>query len=379
MYLLNEQLQSLYRDAVSYGKNYLAPSAERWEEERIFPAQEFERMARSGYLGLNVPRHHGGRGLSFLESALIYQGLSRSNLPFTLAVECHNNMSYELSIFDTSPEVKSLVPRLMEGRELLAFGLTEPEAGSDPNSMSSHAVKTEGGYLLNGTKSWVTNGAEATLFDVTVKDPSAGEKAMKTFLVSIPSEGLEITSKRRTMGGNCISKATIRMKNCFVPESRVISRNGYKDALFSVLIARIFTPAMAIGLCEEMLDTTCRYLARRVQFGKPLLEQQLIQCSLASLKMEVEAGKHLVYHTASCMDHGIVPTEQAAGSKLYCAQVAMKVATTCCQLFGAEGYATGTPIERMFREAKMLSIIDGTSEIQNVLLGSMLAKSYATA
>ncbi len=375
-YLLNGREQRILEDAIAYGKRHFEPYAAQWESEGRFPSETYTRLGADGYLGMYIDKTLGGQSMSFLESALIYEGLSRSSFSMTLAIECHNNMSYEMSIFDTSDEVKGLLPGMVGGDELLAFGLTEPQAGSDPNSMSSYATPVEGGYLLNGLKTWVTNGCEATQFDVTVKLGGADERQMVTFLIDMFTEGLEIVSDTKTMGGNLLSKAVIRMTDCFVPASRLVSRNGYKDAIFSVLIARIFTPAMAIGLCEEAIESTAEYLGERIQFGRPLLSNQTIQWELGELQAKVEAGRQLVYHTAAMMDTGVMPKREAAMSKLFCGDLAMEVTTACCQLMGAEGYRTGSKIERLFREAKMASIIDGTSEIQKLLLGADLVKRY---
>ncbi len=375
-YQLNSREQSILEDAISYGREHFEPYAATWDSEGIFPSDTYRRLGADGYLGMYIDKSYGGQSMSFLEAALIYEGLSRSSFPMTFGIECHNNMSYEMSIFDTSDEVKKLIRGMVGGSELLAYGLTEPQAGSDPNSMSSYATPVEGGFLLNGYKTWVTNGCEATKFDVTVKLGGPNERQMVTFLVDIPSEGLEVVSDTETMAGNVISKAVIRMTDCFVPASRLVSKNGYKDAIFSILIARIFIPALAIGLCEEAIESTAEYLGSRIQFGKPLLTNPTLQWKLGELQAKVEAGKHLVYHTAAMMDSGVIPKQEAAMSKLYCGDLAIEVATACCQFCGAEGYRKGNKLERLFREAKMASIIDGTSEIQKLLLGADLVKRY---
>ena len=377
-YHLESSEKQVLQVAISYGRTHFLPYTQQWEEAQSFPLEAFRQAGQDGYLGINIAENFGGKKRTFLEAALIYQGFSRSNFPLTLGLECHNNMAYEMSIFSSSDDVKALIPGMLSGKELLAFGLTEPGAGSDPNSMKAYARKTEGGYILNGYKTWVTNGCEATLFDVTVKLGSPDAREMVTFLVDIPSKGLEVVGKTETMAGNVISKAKIRMSECFVPEARLVSANGYKDAMFSVLIARIFTPAMAIGLCEEAIEKTAEYLASRKQFGKPLLVHQTLQWKLGELQAKVEAGKHLVYHTASLMDAGMLPKHEAALSKLYCAELAMEVTTACCQMFGAEGYRKGNVLERLFREAKMISRIYGTSEVQRLLLGGDLLKRYIT-
>jgi butyryl-CoA dehydrogenase len=375
-YQLTEREQRLLQDAQQYGSEHFLPHAAAWDREGIFPTETFLQAGRDGYLGLNTAREFGGRGLSFLETALIYQGLARSSFPFVLAMECHNNMTYEMSVFKSSAAVRGMLAQMISGEKILGFGFTEPQAGSDPSAMTSCAKKVPGGYLVNGCKTWVTNGSQASLFDVTVKLEEPGAREMITLLIDIPSEGLKVTHDMKTMGGNVLSKATIVLTDCFVPEDRVVSTHGYRDALWSVLLARIFTPAMAIGLCEEALEQTAAYLARRSQFGQPLLKQRPLQWKLVELQTKVAAGRHLVYHTAACMDSGRNPDQEAAMSKLYCGDLAMEVTTACCQLFGAEGYRTGNVLERLMREAKMVSVIDGTSEIQKLILGNMLERAY---
>jgi len=368
--------QELFNKALQYGRKNFAPFASKWDKEGIFPVGTFKQTAKDGYIGTLISSKEGGRGLGFLETALIYQAFSRSCLPFTFGIACHSNMAYEISVFDTHESIDQILPDLIKGEKILCYGLTESCAGSDPLSSVSYAVPVKGGFVINGVKNWATNGAEASYVDLTVKIGSPKSREMYTFLVDIPSKGLTVGRNLPKMGANLLSTVEIKFENCFVPEERVLTKNGYKDALWSIKIARIFVSAMAIGLCEEIIHQTADYLGKRVQFGKPLLRNQALQWRLADMMARVEAGKWLTYRAATLMDRGESPNLEASMAKTYCADLAVEVTVACAQLFGANGYCTDYPAERFIREARALQIVDGTSEIQKLIIGKSIEKKY---
>lgn len=373
---LSEAESSIYQEALAYGREAFLPWAAQWEVERRFPLEAFRNTGRDGYLGVGVSKARGGKGYSFIESSLMYQAFARSCLPLGFAIACHNNMSYDLEHMQASAEVLELLPKFVSGEEILAFALTEELAGSDPLSSSSFAQEVPGGYLVQGKKTWMTNGQEATKIFLTVKAGDAQSREMICFLVDNPTRGLQITAAHGKLGANLMSTVDIELNDCFVPADRVISLKGYANALWAVMIGRIHVSALAVGLCEEVLHITAGFLAGRKQFNKTLLLNQGLQWKLADMTARLEAAKWLMLRTAFMMDQGQLPVQESSMAKLVCSDLAMEITSQCLGMFGARGYSDEYPIERYFREAKLLQIVDGTTEIQKLILGKHIAARY---
>ena len=373
---LSEAEARIYQDALAYGRKSFLPWAAQWEVERRFPLDAFRKAGEDGYLGVGVSRGRGGKGYSFVESSLMYQAFARSCLPLGFAIACHNNMSYDLEHMQARDEVLELLPEFVSGKEILAFALTEEFAGSDPLSSSSYAREVPGGYRVQGKKTWVTNGQEATKIFLTVKTGDAQSREMMCFLVDNPSPGMQITAAHGKLGANLMSTVDMEFNDCFVPADRVISLKGYANALWAVMIGRIHVSALAVGLCEEVLHITAEFLAGRKQFSKTLLLNQGLQWKLADMTARLEAAKWLMLRTAFMMDQGQSPVQESSMAKLVCSDLAMEITSQCLGLFGARGYSDEYPIERYFREAKLLQIVDGTTEIQKLILGKHIAARY---
>jgi alkylation response protein AidB-like acyl-CoA dehydrogenase len=361
---LSTAQKDLLQQADCYGRKCFAPFADEWEERGVFPRETFKQAATDGWVGLLVAPEYGGRGLSFLETALVYQAFAKSCLPLAFGIATHSNMAYGIAAAAEQREIKDLVPSLVDGSALLTYGFTETGAGSDPWSAESFATPVDGGYLINGRKIWATLGSEASYIELTVKIGSAAARQMFTFIVDSNSPGITVGESYKKTGGNLLSTVELDFGNCFVPESRVLSREGYRNALWGIGIARIFVAAMAIGACEEAIGVTARFLAERRQFGRPLLANQALRWRLAELQTKTEAGKWLVYHAATLRDTGADAAIESAMAKAYCADLAVEITDRCAQLFGGRGFCRGNPVERMAREARMLRLVDGTSEIQ---------------
>jgi len=373
---LSESEERIYREALAYGRKSFLPWAEQWEKEREFPLDAFRQVGADGYLGVGVSVKWGGKGYSFVDSALMYQAFARSCLPLGFAIACHNNMSYELEHLQVSSDVRALLPALVLGKEILAFALTEEFAGSDPLSSSTFAREVPGGYLVQGEKTWVTNGAEATKIFLTVKTGDAQSREMICLLVDNPTPGLQITKAHGKLGANLMSTVDMEFYDCFVPVDRVISLKGYGNALWAVMIGRIHVAALAVGLCEEVLHVAAEFLAGRKQFNKTLLLNQGLQWKLADMAAHLEAARWLMLRVAFMMDRGQSPIQESSMAKLVCSDLAMEITSQCLGLFGARGYSDEYPIERYFREAKLLQIVDGTTEIQKLILGKHIAARY---
>lgn len=375
---LSEKELSILDDADRYGRDHFGPHAEEWDREGVFPLDAFRRAAADGYAGRLVPPECGGKGYGFIQTALTYQGLARSSVPLALGMATHSNMAYGIYKMAASAEVLNIVREAVSGTAVLSYAFTEECAGSDPNSAKSFAVPVKGGYRVSGTKSWATLGGEADYFELTVKIGGADKREMYTFLADAGSPGISVGKSYEKTGSNLLSTVDVRFDECFIPESRIISKEGYRSAMWAIGIARIFVAAMAVGVCEEALSLTAEFLGGRVQFGRPLLDNQALQWRLADFTARVEAARWLVYRAASLVDSdGTVPLESAM-AKYLCANLSVELTDMCAQLFGGKGYCTGNALERMAREARMLRLIDGTSEIQLEVIGRSIKKRYGS-
>lgn len=370
---LTSKERELFENARDYALENIAPHAAAWEASQKLPVAAVRHAAASGYCGIGLTREIGGRGLNFLESALVYEGLAHGCGGFAFFLQLHSNITYDIeTYYDLSDEVRQLLPAMAGGKKLTAFALTEACGGSDPSMNQSYAELRQDGYHIFGEKVWIANAVDADHFILIVRNGS--EKNMLIFLVDRGTPGFRIGDNRVRIGGNVMSCADLKFEDCVVPETRLVSTDGYKEALRAIDVARIFVPAIAIGIAQRSIDLTVDYLGGRSTFGKPIISNQGVQWALAELSAQVEAGRWLVYRTASVMDAGDPVSFQAAQNKLYATNLAMKVATECAQLFGANGLDRDSAAARNMAVAKMLQLVDGTSEIQKIVIGRALER-----
>ena len=370
---LTQREREIFTAAREFALAHFAPHAAEWEEGRALPATGVEAARRQGFFGVSCPKEVGGKGYDFLETALTYEGLAHGDGGFAFFVQLHNNITFEIATYyDTSDEVKALVPDMVSGKSLTAFALTEKDAGCDPAMSTAYAEEREDGYHIFGEKTWTSDSIDARHFNVIVKDSTP--KGMLMLLVDRGTKGFEILEDRRRIGGNAMTCGTLRFSDCVVPKSRLLSADGFREALRAIDVARIFVPAIAVGVAQRAIDITPDYLAKRVTFGTPILRNQAIQWELAEMTAEVEAARWLVYHAASKMDAGEPIAETAAMAKLIAPNTCMKVTTECAQLFGALGCEWNSEISRAMNMAKVMKVVDGSTEIQKIVLGRAIER-----
>lgn len=367
--LSNNQI-ALQEKAYQFAKTYLQPNEAKWESEGTFPKDVFDLTREEGYVGMVIPKELGGQGISLLETCIVYESLARGSFPFTFSLGVHNVVSYGLFLANAE---ENTIREVASGEKLIAIALTEPSAGSDPSSLTTTATETKDGFVINGTKNWVTNGNEANYVAVVVKD-SIDQRKMYMFLVKNTDDGLRIIDNPKKSGANFVSTSTIQFDNCFVPRDRLISNDGLKAALSTITYARLFVAAHTLGLIKQTLDETVKYLGGRIQFGKPLIHNQGLQWMLADLYSELEAVRWLTYHASSLADQGKTDATKIAMAKLRTTDLAMRATTECSQLFGSYGILESYPMERYIKYAKISQIIDGTSEIMKLIIGRELKK-----
>ena len=367
--------KKLFEKAKDFSISNFTSEKVKWEDSAKSFTDAVKIFSDNGYCGLGLPTELGGQGYNFLEQALIYEGLAHGCGVLGFLIQMHNNVTMEIGTFyDTSKEIKELVPDMVKGKKINAFALTEESSGCDPSSITSYAELKADGYHVNGKKMWIANAAEASYFNVMVKDGSPKSKNIIMILFDRNTPGLTIGKKKQVMGLSAMSCCDIEFNNCIVSKNRLLSDNGFKEALRAIDVARVFVPAIAIGIAQRVIDLTINYLGQRISFKKPIISRQGVQWTLADLSTKVEAGRWLVYKTASLMDSENKISIQASMNKLYATEVAMETTTKCLQFFGAQGYTEDSVISKNWAFAKLLQIVDGTSEIQKIVIGRDIEK-----
>jgi len=375
--LITEREQEIFEKAKEFAMSYIIPRAAKWEEDRVMPMDALEETKKQGFFGLGSSEEFGGRGHSWFETALTYEGLGYGDGGFGFFVELQNTLSksFEDGYDELTDTVKALTPDFVKGDKLLAFALTDENGGSDPFQTSAYAVKQDDGYHLFGSKSWVSNSLNADYFIIVahekIDDVSVG---MSMYLLPKDTPGFDIKEDTRRAGGNVMSCGRIEFNDAVVPEELLLAEDALGRALSGINIARVCVPAVAVGVAQRAIDITAKYLNGREAFGGPLLENQSIQFELADLSARVEAARWLVRRAATVMDTGERLSVIAAKTKFFVPNTALYVANKCAHLFGAAGFEWNSEITRCLNAARAFKIADGTSEVQQIVISRAIQK-----
>lgn len=355
------------------------PLAKELDEEESFPKETVKKMAECGLMGINVPTSLGGAGGDMNMYITAVEELSKVCGTTGVILSAHTSLCITpLLEFGNEDQKQRYVPRLASGEYLGAFALTEPNAGTDASYQQTTACKVDGGYILNGTKIFITNAGYADVYIVfAMTDKSLGTKGITGFIVESSYEGFRVGKKEEKMGIRGSSTCELIFTNCFVPDANVLGKigEGFKIAMKTLDGGRIGIAAQALGIAEGALEETVAYVKERKQFGRPISAFQNTQFVLADLKTKVEAARLLVYQAAEKKQNKARDLSVAAAmAKLFAAEVAMEVTTKCVQLHGGYGYTREYPVERMMRDAKITEIYEGTSEVQRMVISSALLR-----
>lgn len=369
----------MVRDMVrEFAQKEITPHIASLEDNRQFPREIVQKLAELGLLGMAVPPEYGGTKTDFLSSVLVLEELSRVSPTVCLIVSVHNSLfCYAILKYGTEEQKKSYLPRAARGELVGAFSLTEPEAGSDAMSLKTRAIRRGDAFVLNGTKSWVTTGSESDaliLFASTKKE--AGEKKLSAFIVERDLPGLKISRIEEKMGLHSSPTAEISLEECHVPARNLLGEEGKGSSIaFHCLDgSRIGVAAQAVGLSQSALDLAVTYAKQREAFGKKIAEFQAIQFMIADCATLTEAARLLTYRAADLYDKGRAFSKEASMAKLFASEAANKVAYLSVQIHGGYGYSKEFPVERIYRDARVLPIYEGTSEIQRFLIARSLLK-----
>jgi len=376
--------QNLIRDTVrQFMEAEVRPSVKQRDREEKFPVEEIRKIAGLGCCGMMMPEEWGGPGLDTISYVLMLEEVARVDAAMATSLSVTNSaVQIPLLAFGSGAQKKKYLHRLATGEILGAFCLTEAQAGSDAAAIQARATRSDSGYKLQGTKTWVTNGSVAGIFLAFAKtDPTAGGKGLSAFLVEPKFTGFQAGRHEDKMGQRCSPSVEIVLNDCEVPAENRLGEEGQglKIALSALDGGRIGIAALSVGLAQGALEEAVKYAKQRRAFGKNIADFQAIQWMLADMQTEIEAARALLYQAAWLKDSNPSRLGTAASrAKLYGSEMANRVAAKAVQIHGSVGYSRETDVERMYRDARVLTIYEGTSEIQRMIIArELLQRSNA--
>lgn len=354
--------------------NEVEPIAAEIDVEHRFPVETVEKMAKYGLLGVPFPKEYGGAGGDQISYAITVEELSRVCGSTGVICSAHTSLcGWPIYNWGTEEQKRKYLPDVLSGRKLGAFGLTEPNAGTDAAGQQTKAVDRGDHWLINGAKVFITNGGYADLFVVmAMTDKSKGTKGISAFIIEKEDEGFSIGKTEDKMGICASSTTELIMVNCKIPKDRIIGKvgDGFKIAMSTLDGGRIGIASQALGIAQGAFDATVTYMKARKQFGKKLSQMQALQFDIAEMRTRIEASRLLIYKAADMKEKHLPYGPYSAMAKLYAAETAMFVTTKAVQLHGGYGYTKDYPVERMMRDAKITEIYEGTSEVQKIVIAA---------
>jgi butyryl-CoA dehydrogenase len=374
------QDQKMVRDMVrEFATKELEPIAAEIDESREFPTATLKKMAGLGLMGVVIPEKYGGAGMDFTTLAIICEELSRVCASHGVITAVTNSLcAYPIYHFGSEDQRKKYLPDLCSGKALGAIGITEPNAGSDPAGMETTAVLKGDHYVLNGTKAWITNGQAAGTFIIfAYTDPSQRHKGMSAFIVGKDFQGFSVGKHENLMGIRATGNCELIMDECVVPKENLLGKegDGFKILMHTLDTSRIDIGAQGVGISQGALDASVKYAKERKQFGQAIGEFEMVQDMIAQMSALTDAARLLVYRSAWMKDTGVERyTREAAIAKYYSAEVVVAVTRMAVQIHGGNGYSKDYPVERMYRDAKIVEIYEGTSQVQKIVIARAALK-----
>jgi len=366
-YFLTEQQKEIKNLTRTIAEEQVLPVRAELDEKEEFPSEIMKILADAGLFGVYIPEEYGGRGGGLLDLCLVVEELSRVCSGIAVSYAASGLGSFTLLEYGTDEQKRKYLPDIASGRKMAAFGLTEAEAGSDAGRIQTTAQRTDKGYILNGTKQFITNGGDAEVYTViALTDKTRGPRGASAFIVEKDTPGFTFGRKEKKLGIRASSTRELVFEDCLIPAENIIGREGIGFILTMKLLdrSRPGLGAQALGLAQGALEAAIDYAKKRIQFDHPIYAQQAVQQLLAEMAMRVEAARALVYSTARMVDNGVKDfTKESAMCKVFASDTAMKVTTDAMQIFGGVGYMRDYPIEKMFRDAKITQIYEGSNQV----------------
>ncbi|HQA04271.1 MAG TPA: acyl-CoA dehydrogenase family protein, partial [Thermodesulfovibrio thiophilus] len=377
-YFLTEEQKMIKELARQIAEEHILPVRAELDETGEFPWEVMKILAQADMFRVFVPEEYGGLGTGALELCLVVEELSRICLGVSTTYAANALGTYPILLFGTDEQKKKYLPDIADGKRLVAFALTEPNAGSDAGGIQTTAVKDGDHYVLNGRKQWITNGGEAEIYTViALTDKAKGARGASAFIVEKGTLGFSFGKKENKMGIRASATRELIFEDCRIPQSNMLSREGmgFIVAMKTLDQSRVGVGSQGLGVAQGAFEEAAKFAKQRVQFGQPVISFQAIQHMLADMAIQIEAARALIYSVARYIDSGAKDiTKASAMAKTFATDVAMKVTVDAVQVMGGSGYMKDYPVEKMMRDAKILQIYEGTNQIQRNVIGQAIIK-----
>jgi alkylation response protein AidB-like acyl-CoA dehydrogenase len=377
--LSDEQLQ-IKASVREFAESEIRPHVMEWDETQHFPEELRPKLAELGLLGIFFPEEYGGAGMGYVEYATIIEELGRVCGSVALSVAAHNSLcSNHIYMFGTEEQKQKYLLPLAQGESFGAWGLTESQAGSDASGTRTTAVRANGGWKVNGSKNFITHALTCnTLVAVAATDKSIGSKGITAFIFDKTMEGFRGDKKENKLGMRASETASVVFEDCYVPDENRLGNEGegFTQAMQVLDGGRISIAALSVGIAQGAYEAAVKYAKERQQFGKPISEFQAIQFKLADMATQIEAARLLTLQAAATKDAGKPVTQKSAMAKLFASEVAVRVSEESVQVHGGYGYTKDYPAEKYWRDSKLCTIGEGTSEIQRMVIARNLLKAF---
>lgn len=375
---LTEEQKQMKMSVREFAESEIAPHVSEWDETQHFPIELKPKLAELGLLGVLFPEEYGGAGLGYVEYATVIEELSRVDGSVGISVAAHTSLcSNHIFQFGNDAQKKKYLTPLASGEHLGAWGLTEPGAGSDASGTRTTAVRKDGGWMINGAKNFITHAIHAdTCVAFAASDRSKRSKGITGFIFEKGTKGFSPSKKENKLGLRASETASVIFEDCFVADENRIGEEGmgFVNAMEILDGGRISIAALAVGIAQGAYESAVRYSGERQQFGKPIREFQAIQFKLADMAMQIDAARLLMYRAAWMKDQGKKTTKESSMAKLYASEISVKVCEEAIQIHGGYGYTKDYPAEKYWRDSKLCTIGEGTSEIQRMIIAREVLK-----
>ncbi|MDQ3322167.1 MAG: acyl-CoA dehydrogenase family protein [Acidobacteriota bacterium] len=376
---LTEEQQQIKMSVREFAENEIRPFVMEWDETQHFPIELRPKLAELGLMGVIFPEEYGGAAMGYVEYATIIEELARVDGSVGLSIAAHNSLcSNHIYMFGTEEQKQKYLVPLAQGESFGAWGLTEAQAGSDASGTRTTAVKSNGGFVVNGSKNFITHAISCnTCVAVAVTDREKGNKGISAFIFDKSMKGFRSDKKENKLGMRASETASVVFEDCYVPAENLLGSEGegFTQSMKILDGGRISIAALSIGIAQGAYEAAVKYAKERVQFGHPIAEFQAIQFKLADMATQIEAARLLTMQAALLKDAGKKLTKESAMAKLYASEVAVRVSEESIQIHGGYGYTKDYPAEKYWRDSKLCTIGEGTSEIQRMVIAKQLLRA----
>ena len=379
-FTLPEHVEALRDEVRKFAEKEIRPHVMEWDEAKTFPMAVMKRLGEMGLMGIIFPEEYGGAGMGYLEYAVVVEELSRVDGSVGISIAAHNSLcSNHIYAMGTEAQKQKYLVPLASGKVIGAWGLTEPEAGSDAGALRTVARKEGSHWILNGTKNFITHATVGEISVVMARTrPGHGADGISAFILEKGMNGFRAGKQENKLGLRASDTSELIMEDVKVPEENLLGEEGigFKQAMKTLDGGRISIGALGLGMAQGAFEASVKYAKTRRTFGKPIAEHQGIQFKLADMQVQIEAARLLIHKAANLKDQGLPYAKAASMAKLYSSEVACRVADEAIQVHGGYGYIKDYPVEKFYRDVKLCTIGEGTSEIQRMVIGRYLLQEY---